>query len=61
MHSYVAEHKYLFVLQLYAEAAVLYDKAECWDKAAAVYIKNKNWYGIKIVMIIFIVGSIHSA
>ena len=55
MHSYGAEHKYymyLFVLQLYAEAAVLYDKAQCWDKAAAVYIKNKDWYGIKIVMLL---------
>lgn len=50
MHSCIAEHTctcicHLFVLQLYAEAAVLYDRAQCWDKAAAVYIKNKNWYG----------------
>ena len=25
------------------EAGVLYEKAQSWDKAAAVYIKIKNW------------------
>jgi WD repeat-containing protein 19 len=29
--------------QQYGESAVLYEKAEYWDKAAAVYIKTKNW------------------
>ena len=28
------------------EAGVLYEKAQSWDKAAAVYIKLKNWSGI---------------
>ena len=28
------------------EAGVLYEKAQSWDKAAAVYIKLKNWLGI---------------
>ena len=31
------------VMQLYAEAGVLYDRAESWDKAASVYVKSKNW------------------
>ena len=25
---------------------MLYEKAQSWDKAAAVYIKLKNWLGI---------------
>ena len=32
------------------EAGVLYEKAQSWDKAAAVYIKLKNWSGITFVM-----------
>jgi WD repeat-containing protein 19 len=30
-------------MKLYAEAGVLYDRAESWDKAATVYVKSKNW------------------
>ena len=40
--SYI--HVHVLLMQLYAEAAVMYDKAQCWDKAAGVYIKSKNWY-----------------
>lgn len=35
-----------FAIQLYEEAATLYEKAQYWNKAAAVYIKSKNWYDI---------------
>ena len=27
---------------------MLYEKAQSWDKAAAVYIKLKNWSGITL-------------
>ena len=37
MHTHTHTH------QLYAEAGMLYEKAQCWDKATSVYIKNKNW------------------
>lgn len=40
--SYI--HVHVLLMQLYAEAAVMYDKAQCWDKAAGVYIKSKNWH-----------------
>ena len=33
----------LCLLQLYSEAGDLYEKAQNWDKAAAVYIKIKSW------------------
>lgn len=34
---------YFSILQLYAEAGALYEKSQCWDKAATVYTKIKNW------------------
>ena len=29
--------------QLYAEAGVLYEQAECYDSATGMYVKTKNW------------------
>lgn len=40
------------LLQLYAEAGVLYEKAENWDEAAAVYIKIKSWSVDEQIMIV---------
>ena len=31
------------ILQLYAEAGTLYEQCQCWDKAATVYTRIKNW------------------
>ena len=31
------------MFQQYTESAVLYEKGQYWDKAAAVYMKTKNW------------------
>ena len=37
-----------FFIQLYPEAAALYEKAHSWDKAASVHIKSKNW-SVKLI------------
>ena len=29
--------------QQYSESAMLFEKGQYWEKAAAVYIKTKNW------------------
>ena len=47
-HPYILQHfkcfcSCIFAIQLYEEAATLYEKAQYWNKAAAVYIKSKNW------------------
>ena len=40
------------LLQLYAEAGVLYEKAQNWDEAAAVYIKIKSWSVDELIMMV---------
>jgi len=30
-------------MRQFAESAILFEKGEYYDKAAAVYIKSKNW------------------
>ena len=37
-------YKSLFRFQQWGEAAMLYEKGEYFDKAAAVYIRSKNWW-----------------
>ena len=34
---------FFFFFQQYSESALLFEKGQYWEKAAAVYIKTKNW------------------
>ena len=33
----------MILCQQYSESALLFEKGQYWEKAAAVYIKTKNW------------------
>ncbi|KAK1130980.1 WD repeat-containing protein 19 [Melipona bicolor] len=43
IHAFYKYFNFITVLQQFNEAALLYEKAEYFDKAASAYIKLKNW------------------